>query len=200
MISFSFRMCVARVVVLQGVAASNANNSLPKSACICKEQTNKWAHNAHNVYIVSWLFWKASPNIHTILQKHTPSCARPPQPPRAARAIAWHLFDFFRDVSRKTILFEIIFGRRSVRNGLKTRCFRWSCHEKIKKALHRSVTRVIFAVKTEGKCSIWNSSPDPGNPLQSRQSTTIQRIRRIRCQQPLLGPSPTRAGGQDDVS
>ena len=81
---------------------------------------------------------------------------------------------------------------------LKTRRSRRSCHEKVKKALHRSVTRVISAVKTEGKCTIWNSSadpadpPDPGNPLQS---TTIQRIRRIRCQQPLLGPSPTRAPG-----
>ncbi len=98
------------------------------------------------------------------------------------------------DVSRETILVESIFGRRFVRNGLKTTCFRLSCHEQVKKALHGSATRDTSAVKIEGTCTIWNSSADPvdpadpAHPAEAVSSTAAQT------------PPSTRAGGQDDVS
>ena len=63
--------------------------------------------------------------------------------------------------------------------------------KKVKQTLHRSVTRATFAVKTEGKCTIWNSSDYPDYPDyppdQVSESATGT-------------PPSTRAGGQDDGS
>ena len=84
-----------------------------------------------------------------------------PVPPQLSPDV---FFDFFDDVPRASIGFGTISGVPWGGPPLKTRCFRWSCHEKVKKTLHRSVTRVTYAVKTEGKCTIWNSSPDPADP------------------------------------
>ena len=61
------------------------------------------------------------------------SWPRPPQPSNAARAIVQRFFDFCRDVSGETILFESVFGRPSSQNGLKTYAFARGCHEKVKK-------------------------------------------------------------------
>ncbi len=36
-----------------------------------------------------------------------------------------------------------------------------------KKTLHRSVTRVTFAVKKQRICTIWNSSADPPDPVKA---------------------------------
>ena len=74
---------------------------------------------------------------------------------------------------------------------LKTRRSRRSCHEKVKKTLHRSVTRVTSAVKTEGKFTIWNSSADPDYPDYPADQVSESAARTL--------PS-TRAGGQDDGS
>ncbi len=60
--------------------------------------------------------------------------------------------------------------------------------------MHRSVTRVTSAVKTEGKCTIWNSSADPVDPdyLDYPADQVSESAARTL-------PS-TRAGGQDDGS
>ena len=59
-----------------------------------------------------------------------------------ARAIVQRFFDFCWDVSGETILFESVFGRPSSKNGLRSRRSVRSCHEKVKKTLHRSEVRV----------------------------------------------------------
>ena len=89
---------------------------------------------------------------------------------------------------RETILFESISGRHVSENGLKSRCFRWSCHEKVKKTLYRFVTSLALTVKTHIKCSKMNSSPDPADPAEVVAATAARTL-----------PS-TRAGGQDDGS
>ena len=60
------------------------------------------------------------------------------------------------------------------------------------KTLHRSVTRVTFAVKAHRICTIWNSSadtPDPADPTDPPDEVSESAARTL--------PS-TRAGGQDD--
>ena len=93
-------------------------------------------------------------------------------------------FDFFIPLSSKTHTFESISGKQLSRNALKSRCFRWEGYEKVKKALHRSVTRVTKYCKTYLKRAKMIPSadpPDPGDLVHGLQ----------------LGTSPTRAGGQD---
>ena len=77
-----------------------------------------------------------------------------------ARAIVQRFFDFCRDVSGETILFESVFGRPSSKNGLRSRRSVRSCHEKVKKTLHRSEVRVTKYCKNHLKCTKMNSSPD----------------------------------------
>ena len=62
---------------------------------------------------------------------------------------------------------------------------------KSKKTLRRNVTRAIFAVKTSGTCTIWNSSLDPADPPDPADQVSESAARTL--------PS-TRAGGQDDGS
>ena len=66
--------------------------------------------------------------------------------------------------------------------------------KKSKNKLHRSVTRVTSAVKTEGQCTIWNSSADPADPDYPDYPADQVSESAARTL-----PS-TRAGGQDDGS
>ena len=65
--------------------------------------------------------------------------------------------DLFIPLPSKTLTFESISGRHSFRNAIKSRCFRRSCPEEVKKTLHRSVTRVTNYCKTHLKRAKWNS-------------------------------------------
>ena len=122
------------------------------------------------------------------LPRGSQSQPRPPEPPRTAWAIAWRFFDFLRDVRNGIIGFETTFEGSLSKSGLKTYGFVRDIPKKVKQTLHRSVTRVTFAVKTEGKCTIWNSSDYPDYPPdQVSESATGT-------------PPSTRAGGQDDGS
>ena len=96
-------------------------------------------------------------------------------------------FDFFRDLSAKTPTCESISGKQLSRNALKSRCFRWEGYDKVKKTSHRSVTRVTKYCKTYLKRAKMIPSPDPADP-----GDLVHGLQ--------LGTSPTRAGGQDDVS
>ena len=137
---------------------------------------------------MSWLSARHMSCVSTIRYAQ---CSEPTQRRRRIKRL---LFDVFRDVSRETTLFETICGRRCVRSCLKTICFRWSCHEKNKKTLHRRVTRVTSAVKTAGKYTIWNSSPDPADPPDPDYPD-------YQVSESAAGTLPsTRAGGQDDGS
>ncbi len=60
--------------------------------------------------------------------------------------------------------------------------------------MHQSVSRAILAVKTCGKCTIWNSSADPDYPVDPPDPADQVSESAARTL-----PS-TRAGGQDDVS
>ncbi len=122
------------------------------------------------------------------------SWPRPPQPSRAAGAIARCFFDFLIPLPAKTPSFESISGRQSSKKALKTRCFTWEGYEKVKKALHRSEVRATFAVKTHIICTIWNSSADPGNPGNPADPAEVVSRSAART------PPSTRAGGQDDGS
>ena len=98
------------------------------------------------------------------------------------------IFYFFIDVSAKAPSFESISGRQSSKKTLKTRCFRLEGYAKIKKTVHQSVSRATSALKTHGKCTIWNSSADPADPPDQVSESVARTL-----------PS-TRAGGQDDGS
>ncbi len=66
--------------------------------------------------------------------------------------------NFLIPLSAKTPSFESISGRPSSKRTFKNRCFRLEGYDKVKqKKVHRSVTRVTFAVKTYGFCATWNS-------------------------------------------
>ena len=66
--------------------------------------------------------------------------------------------------------------------------------KKSKNTLHRSVTQVTSAVKTEGKCTIWNSSPDSADLVDPLDPA--DQVSGAAAQNHLS----TRTGGQDDGS
>ena len=64
--------------------------------------------------------------------------------PDAAEVIVRCFFDFFRDVRSGIIGFEGLFGSGLSEKAIKSRRFRWSCHEKVKKTLYRSATKCVL--------------------------------------------------------
>ena len=90
-------------------------------------------------------------------------------------------FDLFMTAPSRMPTFVSVSGRHLSRKALKSRHSIRSCHEKVKKTLYRSTTRVTKYCKTHLKRAKMIPSPDPSHGLRH-------------------GTTPTRAGGQDDVS
>ena len=86
--------------------------------------------------------------------------------------------------------FGSVSGRHLSRKALKSRHSTRSCHEKVKKTLYRSTTRVTKYGKTYLKRAKTIPSADPGASADPGYPSHGLRH----------GTTPTRAGGQDDVS
>ena len=80
----------------------------------------------------------------------------------------------FSGTSHVKPISEIIFGRWFVRNCIETRCFRWSCHEQVKKTLRRSATKFTKHRKKQQVRAIWNNLPDPADPPDQVSSTAAR--------------------------
>ena len=76
------------------------------------------------------------------------------------------------------------------KNALKSRRFTGEVHGKVNNTLRQSEVRATCAVKTDVKRAKMVPSPDPPDPPDP--GYLVHGLR--------LGTSPTRAGGQDDVS
>ena len=100
-------------------------------------------------------------------------------------------FDFLSDVRNGIIGFETTFEGSLSKSGLKTSGFVRDIPKQVKKTLHGSITRVTSAIKTEGQCTIWNSSADSPDSLDLPEVVSLPAARTL--------PS-SRAGGQDDGS
>ena len=95
--------------------------------------------------------------------------------------------DFFIDLSAKTSSFESISGMQSSQKVIKSRCFIRQVHDKSKKHCAGVRSEPPFAAKTSVKRTHMIPWADPGDPADLVHGLQ-------------LGTSPTRAGGQDDVS
>ena len=72
------------------------------------------------------------------LPRGSQSQPRPPEPPKAAWAIAWRVFDFLRDVRNEIIGSETMFEGSLSKSGLKTYGFVRDIPNTVKETLHLS--------------------------------------------------------------